>query len=149
VFRYWCEVGGLPLRKFVIPNPFGPLEEPRFCHYLLSTWARGDRARIATPDYVRDNIHVSLLAKAYAAWVGGSSGNHLSPSGYAQSQGDFARRVALELGPRLNLKCELDFDTQTDWSEPTRRTGRDKPDIALLGWDEAKAWDEYADYYRK
>jgi len=32
-FRYWCGALDVPLGKFVLPNPFGPFEEPRFCHY--------------------------------------------------------------------------------------------------------------------
>ena len=32
-FRYGCGTLDVPLGKFVIPNPFGPFEEPRFCHY--------------------------------------------------------------------------------------------------------------------
>ena len=28
VFRYYCNRAGLSLGKFVIPNPFGPYEEP-------------------------------------------------------------------------------------------------------------------------
>jgi hypothetical protein len=47
----------------VIANPFGPLEEPRFCAYLVKTWAAGQVPEVRTPLYVRDNIHVSLLAK--------------------------------------------------------------------------------------
>ena len=35
VIRYWCEIAGLPFGKFVIANPFGPIEEPRFCAYLI------------------------------------------------------------------------------------------------------------------
>src|SRR5437016_9356921 len=37
VFRYYCRAAGVPLGKFVIPNPFGPWEEPRFTAYLMST----------------------------------------------------------------------------------------------------------------
>ena len=63
--------------KFVIPNPFGPYEEPRFTSYLMKTWLAGETARVQTPRYVRDNIHVSLLAKAYAAFVGANPSREL------------------------------------------------------------------------
>lgn len=46
VVRYWCEAAGLPLGRFIIANPFGPLEEPRFCAYLVATWAAGQVPRI-------------------------------------------------------------------------------------------------------
>ena len=49
--------------KFVIANPFGPYEEPRFTHYLMKNWFAGTIPVVNTPSYVRDNIHASLLAK--------------------------------------------------------------------------------------
>lgn len=150
--RYYCAREGVAFRKFVIPNPFGPWEEPRFTDYLLRTWYAGETARVATPRYVRDNIHVDLLAKAYAAFVGGGGApgapERLSPSGYPESQGAFARRVAAALGPRLGLACALDLAEQRDFPEPVVRIGADRPDAAALGWSEAAAWDAFADYYR-
>jgi len=35
IFRYYAARVGISLGKFVIPNPFGPLEEPRFTAYLM------------------------------------------------------------------------------------------------------------------
>jgi UDP-glucose 4-epimerase len=32
MFRYYAQLRQMPLGKFVIPNPFGPYEEPRFTH---------------------------------------------------------------------------------------------------------------------
>ena len=69
VFRYYTQVHGLPLGKFVIPNPFGPLEEPRFTAYLVKSWYEGKTPSVETPAYVRDNIHVSLLAAVYAQFA--------------------------------------------------------------------------------
>jgi nucleoside-diphosphate-sugar epimerase len=41
VVRHWCEMVQLPLARFVIPNPFGPYEEPRFGAYLVRCFLRG------------------------------------------------------------------------------------------------------------
>ena len=41
VFSYFTELLGMKLGKFVIPNPFGPLEEPRFTSYLIHNWFQG------------------------------------------------------------------------------------------------------------
>lgn len=91
IVRYRCRELGLRFCKFVIPNPFGPLEEPRFCAYLTRSWRNGEVARVNTPDYVRDNIHVSLLAAAYAKFVGEMAGgkgrDKLNPSGYVEFRG--------------------------------------------------------------
>ena len=69
VVRYWCAQLGLSAGKFVIANPFGPYEEPRFVAYLVGSWRSGSTAEVRTPRYLRDNIHVDLLALAYAKFV--------------------------------------------------------------------------------
>jgi nucleoside-diphosphate-sugar epimerase len=151
VVRYECTRHGLGLGKFVIPNPFGPLEEPRYTGYLMTTWLAGKTASCSSPVYVRDNIHVSLLAKAYArfaAEVPAAGFARLGPSGYAESQGAFTVRLAQEMRPRLGLPCAVELKTQTDFPEPRVRINTDPPDASALGWDEVKAWDDMADYYR-
>ncbi len=152
VLRYWGEQLNHPVHKFVIPNPFGPYEEPRFCAYLMGKWSRGETAQVGTPAYIRDNIHVSLLAASYRdfierAVVSVAPLRH-GPSGYIESQGAFARRFARELGSRLGLKADLAFANQTEFAEPEMRVNTDRPSTLDLGWNEAQAWDELAAYYR-
>jgi len=105
--QFYADREGFTFEKFVIPNPFGPYEEPRFTAYLVKTWLAGETARVQTPRYVRDNIHVSLLAKAYAAFVGASPApgtvRRLNPSLYPESQGAFAERVRREAAAKLHL----------------------------------------------
>jgi nucleoside-diphosphate-sugar epimerase len=152
VVSYWCAVLKLPLGKFVIPNPFGPFEEPRFCHYLIDTWSKHELAEIRTPRYVRDNIHVDLLAKAYRAFadrtVNGSLFTRTNPSGYVESQGEFAQRFAREMGTRLGLEARIKLSEQTDFSEPMMRVNTEPLDGNSLDWSERKAWDGLAEFYR-
>ncbi|CBS91500.1 NAD-dependent epimerase/dehydratase family protein [Azospirillum lipoferum] len=151
VFDYWCGVLGVPFGKFVIANPFGPFEEPRFCAYLVGCWQRGEVPRVRTPLYVRDNIHVSLLACAYAKFaerVASSQGvTKLNPSGYVESQGAFAQRFARELAPRLAMDCPLELLEQTEFTEPAVRLNTDRIDGHALGWSESAAWDSVALFY--
>ena len=151
VFRYHAARAGFSLGKFVIPNPFGPYEEPRFTAHLMKAWFSGQRAAVNTPAYVRDNIHVSLLAKVYAKFVAelpDHPGLHaVHPSGYAESQGSFALRFAAEMRPRLGLACEVDLKRQTEFSEPRVRVNTDPVDGQSMDWDEAGAWDGIATYY--
>ncbi|MBX5489232.1 MAG: NAD(P)-dependent oxidoreductase [Mycolicibacterium hassiacum] len=147
---YYCEREGARFGKFVISNPFGPFEEPRFTAYLVRAWRSGETARVATPAYVRDNIHVSLLAEAYARFVEevvAGSATHLSPSGYVETQGAFARRFAAEMGPRLGLACPLELAEQREFPEPRVRIGLDRVEQFVDRWSEAAAWDELAAYY--
>jgi UDP-glucose 4-epimerase len=148
---FYAEREGFTFEKFVIPHPFGPYEEPRFTAYLMRTWFVGETARVQTPRYVRDNIPVSLLAKAYAAFVGANPApgtmRRLNPSGYAESQGAFTRRLGDEAAARLGLPCRLELGTQTEFSEPPVRINTDFLDATALGWSEAQAWDEFVSYY--
>jgi hypothetical protein len=103
---------------------------------------------VRTPDYVRDNIHVSLLARAYADFAarlpdGGWSAS-LGPSGYRETQGEFAQRFAREIGTRLDIATPLDLLEQREWDEPAVRLNVDQLDTESLAWDEDAAWDGLA-----
>jgi UDP-glucose 4-epimerase len=153
VFHYYCAHAGLSLGKFVIPNPFGPYEEPRFTAYLMKNWLAGGTPACSSPSYVRDNIHVSLLAKAYVLFAHNLPAvpgfTKFNPSGYAESQGAFTLRLAQEMRPRLNLPCLVELKKQTDFSEPRVRINTDILDADALGWNESAAWDDMAAYYRR
>jgi len=151
-FRYFCTEVALPLGKFVIPNPFGPFEEPRFTNYLMRTWSQGIPAEIKTPDYIRDNIHVDLLAECYAAHVdqllsGGAVMLKCNPSGYAETQGAFSTRVAQAVRARSQLKCDLILRPQAEFAEPTQRVNTQPAVLLIPQWNEAAAWDAFANYY--
>lgn len=148
-FRYQCGAAGIPLGKFVIPNPFGPWEEPRFTAYLVRNWKEGKTPAIQTPDYVRDNIHVDLLALAYAAFVARRAGGaaailRASPSGYVETQGAFARRFAAEVARRTGRDCPVDALVQKDFAEPLQRVNLEPAAPQHPEWSEARAWDAVA-----
>jgi len=151
IASYQAEKAGVVVGKFVIPNPFGPLEEARFTSYLARCWAEGRVAVVQTPDYIRDNIHVSLLALAYRDFIQklvvSPSKIHLGPSGYQESQGAFARRFAKEMEKRLPYPCPLEMACQDEFSEPLERVNVDRIDAKRLGWSESQAWDELANAY--
>ena len=148
---FYADREGFTFEKFVIPNPFGPYEEPRFTAYLMKTWLAGEIARVQTPRYVRDNIPVSLLAKAYAGFVGAEPSpgtvRRLNPSCYPESQGAFAERVRRAVAARLGRPCALALGTQTEFPEPPTRINTDLLDTVALGWSENRAWDEFVTYY--
>jgi hypothetical protein len=137
--------------KFVIPNPFGAWEDSRFTTYLARTWFAGQVATVRMPDYVRDNIHVSLLRLAYVDFAeqlaSADAGEKFNPSGYVESQGAFSERVAREMSSRTGWECALDLAEQTVFDEPMERSNTDVVDVAKLGWNESAAWDELAEYY--
>lgn len=153
-FQNQCLAAGLLLGKFVIPNPFGPLEEPRFTAFLMQNWRAGLPCEVKTPDYVRDNIHVDLLALAYAKFIAKiaapkESRLKTNPSGYVEKQGEFAQRVAREVKARTDWACELILAEQTDFSEPLDRSNTEPAVKLAPTWNETKAWDAFVEFYAK
>jgi UDP-glucose 4-epimerase len=153
-FQSHCRAAGLPLGKFVISNPFGPLEEPRFTAFLMNNWKAGKPAGVKTPDYLRDNIHVDLLAAVYGQFVSRAATmkNGLiktNPSGYVENQGRFAQRVAREVRARTGWACELELAKQEDFSEPLNRANTESAVKLAPDWNEQKAWDTFAEFYAK
>ncbi len=153
VFKYYSQILNLKLGKFVIPNPFGPFEEQRFSYYLIKTWFDNKTASVNTPNYVRDNIHVKHLAKAYLYFVNKLESSienfiKLNPSEYSESQGEFAKRFAGEMRKRLNLNCGLELKKQEEFKEPKVRTNTDRISGFIENLDENLAWKELSDYYK-
>lgn len=150
VFRLEAERLGLSLGKFVIPNPFGPREEFRFTSYLAREWSLGKRPVVGTPAYIRDNIHVSLLAVAYREACDGlplSAGlTRVAPSGYVEQQAAFTHRFAREIAARTPWECDFANADQQDFPEPLFRTNAD-PHPNKGEWSESDAWDALAVYY--
>jgi UDP-glucose 4-epimerase len=130
-----CRNVSLPLGKFVIPNPFGPFEEPRFTAFLMKNWKVGKPVEVKTPDYLRDNIHVDLLK--------------INPSGYVEEQGEFAQRVAREVKSRLGWACKLKLAKQEDFSEPLRRANVEPAASQITDWNESAAWDAFTEFYAR
>jgi UDP-glucose 4-epimerase len=144
VIQYYANLLNIKAAKFVIPNPFGPFEDVRFTSYLVKSWLTKTIPTIQTPNYIRDNIHIDLLAKCYAEFVDSSS-QLAKPCGYIETQEAFAHRFAKEMSKRLNIPCPIKSQKQTDFSEPLKRVNSD---LSTIKWDEKKSWDHLASYYQ-
>jgi len=102
----------------------------------MRKWAAGRVAEVRTPAYVRDNIHVRLLAEAYVEGA-------CSPSGYVETMGEFTARYAREMRSRLGWECAFMCAEQTEFPEPMRLTGKEP----VSHETEKECWDELAEYY--
>jgi UDP-glucose 4-epimerase len=153
MFKFYADAFDLRLGKFVIPNPFGPYEEPRFTTYLIRNWSQQKTPGVNTPSYIRDNIHVSLLAKAYIYFLNkvletNENFTKLNPSGYAESQGVFTQRFAEAIRKRTNLECNFEFGHQTDFPEPEIRINT-KLATQVCDWEEDSAWNDLVSFYQE
>ena len=154
IFSYYSTAAGWTMGKFVIPNPFGPYEEERYTAFLMHQWSTGTTARVAYPDYIRDNIHVTLLAKGYALFAeqvlqSARPTLHRNPSGYVESLGAFTERFAAAMQPRLGWECRYQLETQTLFSEPRERYNSEPLAPTIADWNEGSAWDGIANYYKE
>jgi nucleoside-diphosphate-sugar epimerase len=122
-FQSVASRNGIRAGKFVMPNPFGVFEERGFVRYLATSWAAGETPVVQAPDYVRDNMPVTLMAAAYFEAVQKMNAQtaprrtHFTPSGFVGSQRDFAQFLAKEFSKRWKRECPLEFAEQTDYSE--------------------------------
>lgn len=152
LFLYYAKLFEVKIGKFVISNPFGAFEEKRFLNYLITGWINGETRSVNTPLYVRDNIHVELLADYYAYFIEkmATSVNPIltfAPTGYIETQGEFAVRVAKEMRSRLNKDCIVINNNQTDFSEPLSLFNGDTIKEIEENFDANKAWDDLANFY--
>jgi nucleoside-diphosphate-sugar epimerase len=146
-FQAECDAAGLPMVKFVIPNPFGPYEAQTFQRVVMTRWREGQAIHVSHPFYGRDNVPVDLLAAVYARSATGALGAHVSPSYYAGLVGDFFQRMATEVRPRTGWACDLTLAEGQVSNEPLERLNLQPVDPAGYGWSESAFWDAYAGYY--
>jgi UDP-glucose 4-epimerase len=148
-FAVFAGDAGIRFGRFVIPSPYGPLEERRFSWHLFRAWYAAEAPQIRTPLYVRDHLPAPLLVRAYVDYVklllAGEGGPAARPSGWIASQGEFGQRLAREAQARIGLECRLDLAEQPVFDEPRVRVNTEPCDRA--GWDEAAFWDDYVGWY--
>ena len=105
---------GLHVSKFVIPNPFGPLDNAKLLDYLGREWQARRTPCIQTPLYVRDNIPVTYWPRVCR--LGREVSRHrwvsFIPSGYVSTMAEFAERVAVAFRNRLHLDRTVDLLTK-------------------------------------
>lgn len=131
----------LPLTKLVIAHPFGPLEKGGLTRSMVSAWRRGEPAVLRHPWLTRDFVPVTALAAAAAVWATASKADgRLCPSGFPETVGAFAERLAMAARARLGLTCAIELRPEPS-DEPSVRVGSDLLDVAKTHF-----WDEYLNH---
>ena len=136
----------IKLAKYVMPNPFGPLESRRFTDYLIRSWALNQEALIKFPFYVRDYVPIDLLRKHYVRSLESFEKNdalvrRFYPSMYAETNEAFAYRYKIELELRTNLSPKLKSDLNSKHTEPMIRINSENCRLTVDSWNETKSWD--------
>lgn len=166
--RYYAHQAGIPLAKFVVANPFGPMEKGGFTQYLIQSWRKGEKVVVRTPEYIRDNVPVDLMALHYRDFCTSLATHHpplatrhslpvtahalskfyCAPSWFTGSQGDFTAYFAKKFHQITGLNTPFKLAQQKDFSEPIdRRNSGQKNGLQSHQWDEESFWQEYAKIY--
>ncbi|NDV63046.1 NAD(P)-dependent oxidoreductase [Puniceicoccales bacterium CK1056] len=153
IVRFACYQAKMPLGKFVVANPFGPYEKGGFTTYLAKSWLAGEVPVVKSPDYVRDNVPVELMALCYLEFSKRIQANphaneKMDPGYFDEPQGQFAKRFSMQMHGRLESECSVRFASQEDFSEPKIRTNSIKATSIVSDWSEDLFWDGLAAYYR-
>ena len=159
LFKYYCQINDVSYGKFVIANPFGKFEEPRFTNYLFKCWERNEIPMVQTPKYIRDNIPVDLLAMSYRGFLNLiieerqrnfiSQNYQVNPSGYVESQQQFATRILYEVNNKFKFNYQVDFFEQIKFDQPISRYNKSNILDLYTNWDENQFWLDYINFYLK
>jgi UDP-glucose 4-epimerase len=138
------------LIKFVMPNVFGPLESRKFIDYLLKSWAEGKVPTVSSPNYIRDNVPIDLLARHYLYVVKNISNlkqfDKIYPSKYIESNKDFSLRYKREFEKRTGIPLSINFNDLHEYFEPRIRVNSDFSENFVESWDEKDSWDHTVEY---
>ena len=131
---------GIPVHRFIIPNPFGAYDNPqKLPTYLYMQWFQNYIVEVQTPQYIRDNICVELLAKVYQNWLESlpshSQNQVLAPSGRVSSMKDFVGWLANIFQQHFGWSCKYYCKPQIHFPQPLLLINP-TPAQKLVSWNE-------------
>ena len=137
--------GKRKLAKYVMPNPFGPLESKRFTDYLLKNWAQKLVPEISFPFHVRDNVPIDLLRKHFTVSMNSflvqDNDRIFHPSKYPETVLAFAERYSREILKRTNIQYDLIIKQNSRYIEPIVRVNSEPCEWTVKNWNETISWD--------
>ena len=144
---------GIDISTFVIPNPFGALDNHKLVHIFGKAWLRKEIPTLVIADYIRDNIHVELLALGYVFWLPKvanqlNTTKYFKPSGYCSTMHEFITLFAKEMKQRWNIPCDFESLHQPTHSQPTTLINSENLMKIIPEWKPNIAWDRLADDIR-
>jgi len=143
--RFLTAQTSIPIRRFIIPNPFGTFDQQRFVEYLHLSWLNNRTPHLLYPDNIRDNIPIPLLQNAYLRFVHNRD-LVLAPSGFIESNASFAHRIAKVFAKHFGYSTPLHIDTNKDDNQPLWLSNTD---TETSSWDEELFWRTLCHHYEQ
>ena len=151
IIKYFCFKYGIKFTQIFISNPFGPFEDFKLNHHILTSWKSCLDFVIKTPEYIRDFIPVDLLAISYfehiiSLQITNNLIHSYSPSGYQMKIVDYvfflSNKLKQHSGDEKNYKTE----NQINFSEPIKLVNETNV-LSNKTWNEKEFWFKYFNYY--
>ena len=136
-----CASHSSHLKVLTIPNPIGAHDNHKLLTQMARCWAKGQVFKLKTPDLIRDNIPVSLLAQHIDKVL--KTDGTLSPSGWISRMDQFAAKAAQETASRTGWSCHI-VHAPIDSSQP--RCLHNKQSIIPTSFNPTQFWDDTVEW---
>ena len=137
----------LQFSKFVITNPFGPLEDRKFNRLILEAAKTKIDFEVRTPNYIRDMIHVRHLALAYKIAADKIMENdncsELRPYEYTGTLHYLADYFMSEIKLKISTPSKVINNNLIYSDEPLSLTNDIHVSKIIEDYDPCACWDEY------
>lgn len=118
----FCKKYNLQFKSIYITNPWGPLEEKKLNYYLISNWIKNKNITISHPRYIRDNIYIDKLTKAYVKIVYSKSKKiDYFPSGYCSTNKEFIEAFKRKFEKFFKQKINISYAKKAIYDQPLKR----------------------------
>ena len=150
LIRHHCYNYDVIYKKFIIPNPFGELEdENRILSIVADHWIKKKVFLIKHPEYLRDNIPIRILSNCYCDFILKKNIKSYSPSFYRLSNINFISRFSNEVKKRSKLKCEFKYLDDSLYDEPKKKYNYHRIKLSQYSLSSKQIWDDLVKYYLK
>lgn len=98
IYTGYAEKLGLDISRFVIGNPFGPLQGGRLASYIMECLSKQHKVELKKPDDIQNNQLIFPLAREYSALAQSNPKlrpRTLVPIQYVETNRQFLRRLTL------------------------------------------------------
>jgi UDP-glucose 4-epimerase len=138
---------GLNFSKFVITNPFGPLEDRKFNRLILEAAKSKVDFEVRTPNYIRDMIHVRHLALAYKCIVDRIIENQICyemrPYEYTGNLYYLADYFMQQIKLKINTPSTVIHNNTIHSEEPLVLINDQHISKIIEAYDPVACWEEY------
>lgn len=148
--EHLCWEKNINFGRFVISNPFGPLQDKKIAHFLAKNFIEKQSFEVKTPHYIRDLIHVRHLAFAYCKMIDSFFTKKpfvfLDPCEYVGSLLSFAKLFYNEFSVRRGYLCKVSY-CEMSFTEPLELINKTDVSSSIENYDPSLCWDELVNYY--